>query len=209
MKKVNLLLCCILILFFTTISFAANQTLIVTHKKARIYKKASAFSKKRGVLFFGARVKVISAKGKWLKITHPKLKKPGYVHRESLIDEKGFKRQAAAVAKRKNNKVKGGVKGFSEEDEMAAATKGFSEEDEMAAATKGFSEEDETAAATKGFNKDVEKRYKKKNKGLRYDLVDLFEKKAGVYYIKKGFKRWRRKGLLGEFGPYYPYRRKK
>ncbi|MDH4129583.1 MAG: SH3 domain-containing protein [Spirochaetota bacterium] len=209
MKKVNLLIYSILFVFFASFTFGAEKTLIITLKKVRVYKKSSPFSKKIGVLSFGTHVKILGMKGKWVQVSHPGMKKPGYVHRDSLIDEKGFKRQAEAVKSRKNKKTKWGVSKFSEEDETAAATKGFSEVDETAAATKGFSEEDETAAATKGFNKDVEKKYREKNKGLRYDLVDLFEDKGDIYYIRKDFKRWRKKGHLGEYGPYYPERRKK
>ncbi|MDH5681016.1 MAG: SH3 domain-containing protein, partial [Spirochaetota bacterium] len=178
MKRVQIVL---LVLFCSTFIYGSEKSqLIITVYKARAYQSASAYSKQLRRLPFGGRVQVTGMKGNWVKVQLPD-EINAFVHKDTLIDKKGFDRQRKAVQKRKDKEVKGGVsgfseddevaaatKGFSEDDEIAAATKGFSEEEEVAAATKGFSEDDEVAAATKGFNPQVEEEYKKMNQGLKY-----------------------------------------
>ena len=198
MKRVQYVL---LILFCSTFIYGSEKNqLIITVYKARAFKNASAYSKQLRRLPFGGRVNVTGMKGDWVKVLLPDEIK-AYVHKDTLIDKKGFDRQRKAVKERKDKEVTGGVSGFSEDDEIAAATKGFSEEEEIAAATKGFSEDDEIAAATKGFNPQVEEEYKKMNKGLKYHLVDKIDQNGDVINLSKAYRKWRKKGKLGEYKP--------
>ncbi len=230
MKQIKILL---ILIFCSTVLYGAKKgegTLIVTVNRARIYKKASAFSKQVGRLAFGAYIKIEGQEGQWVKLSFNVREKSGdlkkvkgYIHLKSLINEENFKRQAESVKERKDREVKKGTgvtpfseddeiaaatKGFSEEDETAAATKGFSEDDEITAGSKGFSEEDEVTAGSKGFNKDVEAKYKKEHPKYKYNLVNKIDNRdtPNLYAVLKP---WWKKAKLGKYGPYNPIKMKR
>ncbi len=231
MKYIKILL---ILIFCSTVLYGAKkaeETLIVTVNKARIYKKASAFTKQVGRMAFGAYIRIEGTEGNWVKLSFRvrnkkgNLKKiNGYVNKFSLIDEEGFKRQAESAKDRKSretakkygkpskfsedDEVAAATKGFSEEDETAAATKGFSEDDEITAGSKGFSEEDEVTAGSKGFNKDVEAQYKKKHPKYKYDLVNKIDNwdAPNLYALLKP---WWKPAKLGKYGPYNPIKMKR
>ncbi len=191
-----------------------NKDFLVTYQHARVFFKASAYSRIIYRVPFGDKVRVLGASEKWIHVKVLSRNVKGYIHQDALIDKKTFKRQKENLSKRKSlksrkaskfsedNEVTAGAKGFSERDEMAAGTKGLTKKDDIIIGTKRFKRKYSSSSSTaKSFTKDIERRYKKKNRGMRFDLVDRIERRGEKYNASGLHRKWRKKGHVGEFSP--------
>ncbi len=200
----NTLIILIIIILLSVCLHADENKFYVTHVLARVYLYPNAFSNQITRIPFGKTVQIEGMYYKWVKIKISNTLS-GYIHQETLINTKNFLRQIERekdIKKFENSQNKSGKFHFDEETTSSTGVKGF-QENNNSQRIKKFDEETTASVGSKGFTDDIEKSYRKKNKTLRYDLVDHLNKQGEIDNIQKRFQKWRMEGSLGEYTKYF------